>query len=62
MLNKCCVHLNYNSRAMRLLIVYFLLHTFFYFLNFGSKDINFMIRKNNKAISILQKKKKSCSF
>lgn len=56
---KCCMHLNDKSRTIGLLVVYFLLHTSFHFLSFSSKDINFIIRKYSKAISILLRKKKA---
>lgn len=56
LITKCCVHLNDNSRAVWLLMAYFLFQAFLYLLNFSSKDINIIIRKHNEAIFTLPKK------
>lgn len=61
LVTKSHVHLNGTSRAIGLLVVHLLLHTFHYFLDFDSKDINFIIRKHNKVISILLKKRTDLS-
>lgn len=54
---KFYVYLNGISRVIGLLVVYLLFYIFYYFLDFDSKDINFIIRKYNKVIFILLKKR-----